>query len=67
MYPLEIDEAGKRLQLWVRCLRANKQLVSSGCGKPDGEIVASYEREVRDFRGHLLSLSSNLTHLGKRS
>ena len=50
VYRHEIDEPGKRLKLWVRRKRANKLLVCSGCGKPRGEIVASYEREVRDQR-----------------
>jgi transposase len=49
VYRHEIDEPGKRLKLWVRRKRANKLLVCSGCGKPRGEIVASYEREVRDL------------------
>ncbi|MGC9225227.1 MAG: hypothetical protein ACP5E2_15040, partial [Terracidiphilus sp.] len=49
VYRHEIDEAGKGLKLWVRRKRANKLLVCSGCGKPTGEIVASYEREVRDL------------------
>jgi transposase len=49
VYRHEIDEAVKRLKLWVRRKRANKQLVCSGCGKLVGDIVASYEREVRDL------------------
>ena len=49
VYRHEIDEAGRRLKLWVRRKRANKLLVCSGCGKPTGEIVSSYEREVRDL------------------
>ena len=49
VYRHEIDEPGKRLKLWVRRKRANKLLVCSGCGKPRGEMVASYEREVRDL------------------
>ena len=49
VYRHEIDEPGKRLKLWVRRKRANKLLVCSGRGKPRGEIVASYEREVRDL------------------
>jgi len=48
VYRHEIDEPGKRLKLWVRRKRANKLLVCSGCGKPRGEIIARYEREVRD-------------------
>jgi transposase len=49
VYRHEIDEPGKKLKLWVRRKRANKLLVCSGCGKSTGEIVASYEREVRDL------------------
>ena len=49
VYRHEIDEQGKRLKLWVRRRRANKFLVCSGCGKPTAEVVASYEREVRDL------------------
>ena len=49
VYRHEIDEPGKRLKLWVRRKRANKLLVCSGCGMPTSEIVASYEREVRDL------------------
>jgi transposase len=49
VYRHEIDEAGKKLKLWVRRKRANKLLVCSGCSRATGEIVASYEREVRDL------------------
>lgn len=49
MYRHEIDEQAKTLKLWVRRKRANKLLVCSGCGKPVGQMVASYEREVRDL------------------
>jgi transposase len=49
VYRHEIDEPGKSLKLWVRRKRANKLLVCSGCGMPTSEIVASYEREVRDL------------------
>ncbi|MHB1701469.1 MAG: transposase family protein [Acidobacteriaceae bacterium] len=49
VYRHEIDEPGKRLKLWVRRKRSDKLLVCSGCGKPTGEIAASYEREVRDL------------------
>ncbi|MFP5210952.1 MAG: hypothetical protein ACLGRW_16860, partial [Acidobacteriota bacterium] len=34
VYRHEIDEAGKRLKLWVRRKRGNKHLVCSGYGKP---------------------------------
>lgn len=33
VYRHEIDERGKRLKLWARRKRGNKQLVCSGCGK----------------------------------
>src|ERR1035437_5109850 len=49
VYRHEIDEPGKRLKLGVRRKRANKLLVCSGCGKPRGTMVSSYEREVRDL------------------
>ena len=49
VYQHEIDDPGKRLKLWVRRKRANRLLVCSGCGTPTGEIVSSYEREVRDL------------------
>jgi transposase len=49
VYRHEIDEAGKRLKLWVRRKRAHKHLVCSGCGKLVGEMVDSYEREIRDL------------------
>jgi transposase len=46
---LEIDEPGKRLNLWVRRKRANKLLVCFGCSRPTGEMIARYERKVRDL------------------
>ena len=49
VYRHEIDESGKRLKLWVRRKRAKKLQVRSGCGKSRGEIVSSYEREVRNL------------------
>jgi transposase len=49
VYRHEIDEGAKRLKLWVRRKRGNKQLVCSGCGRPISEITGSYEREVRDL------------------
>src|ERR1039458_8920045 len=39
----------KRLKLWVRRKRGNKQLVCSGCGHLAGTIAETYEREVRDL------------------
>jgi transposase len=49
VYRSEIDESGKRLTLWVRRKRGNKQLVCSGCGRMVSTIVQTYEREVRDL------------------
>ncbi len=41
VYRHELDERGKRLKLWARRKRANKQWVCSGCGKLVSEIVCS--------------------------
>jgi len=49
VYRSEINEAAKTLRLWVRRKRGNLKLVCSGCGQRVREIVASYEREVRDL------------------
>ncbi len=49
VYRHELDERGKRLNLWARRKRSDRQLVCSGCGKLVSEIVESYEREVRDL------------------
>lgn len=49
VYQHEINEAAKKLKLWVRRKRGNRKLVCSGCGKRVSEIVASYEREARDL------------------
>jgi transposase len=49
VYRAEIDERGKRLKLWVRRKRGNKQLICSGCGQLVNVIAESYEREVRDL------------------
>ena len=49
VYRSEIDESGKKLKLWARRKRGNKQLVCSGCGRPVRAIVQTYEREVRDL------------------
>ena len=49
VYRAEIDEPAKRLRLWVRRKRGNKQLVCSGCGQLVSAIAETYEREVRDL------------------
>ena len=51
VYRSEINEVAKTLRLWVRRKRGHRKLVCSGCGKRVSEIVASYEREVRDLPG----------------
>ena len=45
----EIDEAHKRLRLWVRRKRGNRVYICSGCGRRVREIAEVYEREVRDL------------------
>ena len=49
VYRAEIDERAKRLKLWVRRKRGNKQLICSGCGEAVSAIAETYEREVRDL------------------
>lgn len=44
-----IDEVAKTLRLWVRRKHGNRELVRSCCGRRVGEMVAAYEREVRDL------------------
>lgn len=45
----EINEAGKRLKLWVRRKRGHQVLECSGCGRRVQGIAEVYEREVRDL------------------
>jgi len=49
VYRSQINESAKTLRLWVRRKRGNRKLVCSGCGNRIHEIVATYEREVRDL------------------
>jgi hypothetical protein len=49
VYRAEIEEPAKRLNLWVRRKRGNKQLICSGCGELVSAIAETYEREVRDL------------------
>jgi transposase len=49
VYHHEINEAAKRLKLWVRRERGNRKLVCSGCGRKLSEVYDIYEREVRDL------------------
>lgn len=49
VYQVEINEAAKRLKLWVRRKGGNRRLVCGGCGRRVEEIHETYEREVRDL------------------
>jgi transposase len=49
VYRHDLNEGTKRLKLWVRRKRGNKQLVCSSCGKPVKDVTETYEREVRDL------------------
>src|SRR5882724_4893292 len=48
---MEIDEAGKKLKLWVRRKKAGLKLICSGCGQhvAASRIQEICEREVRDL------------------
>jgi hypothetical protein len=48
VYRHEINEATKRLKLWVRRKRGNRKLICSGCGEKFEEYHDVTEREVRD-------------------
>lgn len=49
VYKSEIDEAGKRLKLWVRRRRNSRGRQCSGCGEWVKQVHEIYEREVRDL------------------
>jgi hypothetical protein len=49
VYRHEINEAAKRLKLWVGRKRGNRKLVCSGCGRKLSEVYDTYERELRDL------------------
>ena len=49
VYQHEIDEAAKRLRLWVRRKRRPRPLICSGCGGRVREVHDVSEREVRDL------------------
>ena len=49
VYRSEINEAAKRLKLWVRRKAGNGKLVCPGCGRRVSEIHEVYEREIRDL------------------
>jgi transposase len=50
VYRQEIDEAGRKVKVWVRRKRGNRRMVCSGCGRRVEKIHEVYEREVRDLR-----------------
>jgi transposase len=45
----EINEAAKRLKLWVRRKAGNRKQVCPSCGRQVSEIYEVYEREIRDL------------------
>lgn len=49
VFRYEIDEQARRLKLWVRRKRGNKQFICSGCGGRASRIEEVREREVRDL------------------
>lgn len=49
VYRYEINEQTRRLKLWVRRKRGNKQFICSGCGGKASKIEEVREREVRDL------------------
>ena len=49
VYHHEIDEAAKKLRLWVRRKRRRRPLICSGCGGRVREVHDVSEREVRDL------------------
>ncbi len=59
VYRHEIDERGKKLKLWMRRKRANKQLMRSGCGMLVGNIATS----ERSFGRSLLFLKDQIKDL----
>lgn len=49
MYRYEINEQARRLKLWVRRKRGNKQFICSACGDKAPKVEEVREREVRDL------------------
>jgi transposase len=49
VYRHEIDERGKKLELWVRRKRGNRKIECSGCGRKFREFYDMSERAVRDL------------------
>ena len=49
VYRHQIDERGKKLELWVRRKRGNRKIECSGCGRKFREFYDLSERAVRDL------------------
>jgi transposase len=49
VYRHQIDERGKKLELWVRRKRGNRKIECSGCGRKFREFYDVSERAVRDL------------------
>ena len=49
VYRYELDEASKRLKLWVRKKPIHRGFECSGCGRRVHAVIATWEREVADL------------------
>lgn len=49
VYRYELDEASKRLKLWVRKKPIHRGFECSGCGRRVHAVIAMWEREVADL------------------
>ena len=49
VYRYELDEASKRLKLWVRKKPVHRGFECSGCGRKVHAVIATWEREVADL------------------
>ncbi len=49
VYRYELDEAAKKLKLWVRKKPIHQGFVCSGCGRRVHAVIAMWEREVADL------------------
>ena len=49
VYRYELDEASKRLKLWVRKKPVHRGFECSGCGRKVQAVIATWEREVADL------------------
>ena len=49
VYRYELDEASKRLRLWVRKKPVHRGFECSGCGRKVHAVIATWERKVADL------------------